>query len=208
MSALRSAPAARLLQRPRVPLGPQWQSQSQPPAIGWTITPRHQARPASSSSFRDHGHDEFTFKPPPISARLRPLVPFFIYWCIITSLAVHLLRTRIQSKEELDKAQAQISVLEGLIERYRQGERVGPEEIRRELEMVGLRERLLTQPEEGEGGDVGWMKAIFGRRGVQDEDDEAQAQAQAQADEQAVEQWAKGIYRILSLVGISIPSVR
>ena len=103
---------------------------------------------------------------------------------MITSLAVHLLRARIHSKEELDKAQAQISVLEGLMERYRSGERPSQDELRRELEMVGLRERVLTKPEDGEGGDVGWFKAIFGRKGVQDDEQKA--------DEDAVEQWAKG----------------
>jgi hypothetical protein len=65
---------------------------------------------------------------------------------MITSLAVHLLRARIHSKEELDKAKAQISVLEGLMDRYKSGERISQDELRRELEMVGLRERVLTKP--------------------------------------------------------------
>lgn len=70
------------------------------------------------------------------------------------------------------------------MERYRSGERPSQDELRRELEMVGLRERVLTKPEDGEGGDVGWFKAIFGRKGVQDDEQKA--------DEDAVEQWAKG----------------
>lgn len=70
------------------------------------------------------------------------------------------------------------------MDRFKRGERIEDHEIRRELEMVGLRERKLTKPEEGEGGDVGWLKAIFGRRGVSDDE--------TKADEDAVEQWAKG----------------
>jgi hypothetical protein len=105
------------------------------------------------------------FKPPPIRQRLRPLLPFFIYWCIITSLTVHSLRIRIKSREDLDKVNAKVTVLEGLIGRIKNGEKVGDDEVQRELEMVGLRERRLTMEEEGEvseGGDVGWMEAIFG----------------------------------------------
>lgn len=52
--------------------------------------------------------------------------------------------------------------------------------------MVGLRDRLLTQPEEGEGGDVGWSKAIFGRGGVKDDVGEEEV------EEDAVVAWSKG----------------
>jgi hypothetical protein len=123
----------------------------------------------SRRPIHSHPHSEYPFKPPPISTRLRPLIPFFIYWCAITSLAVHLLRTRTSSKEEIDKSKAQISVLSGLIHRYKKREIVGEDEMRRELEMVGLRERVLTAGEEGR--DVGWFKAIFGRKGVTDEEE-------------------------------------
>jgi len=64
---------------------------------------------------------------------------------------------------------------------------VSGDEVQRELEMVGLRERLLTKPEEGEGGDVGWLKAIFGRKGVRDDEDDKQ-----RIEDEAVEEWAKG----------------
>ena len=137
---------------------------------------------------RIHNHPYPEFKPPPISARLKPLIPFFIYWCAITSLAVHLLRNRTSSREELDKTRAQISVLNGLITRFRNKERVAGDEVQRELEMVGLRERVLTQPVEGEGGDVGWFKAIFGRKGVQDDGGEGEQEV----EEDAVVAWAKG----------------
>jgi hypothetical protein len=138
---------------------------------------------------RIHPYPEF--KPPPISTRLKPLIPFFIYWCAITSLAVHLLRNRTSSREELDKCQAQISVLSGLITRLKKRENVSNDEIQRELEMVGLRERVLTK-EEIEGGDVGWFKAIFGRRGVSDVDEVEEV------EEDAVAAWAKGEYLIPS----------
>lgn len=123
------------------------------------------------------------FRPPPIRQRLRPLVPFFIYWCIITSLTVHLLRIRIRSKEEHDKAGAQISVLQGLIARYERGEVVDAVEVQRELEMVGLRTRTVLTVDEDiqEGKDVSWTEAIFGRR-----------RKKADEDEKTVDEWAEG----------------
>lgn len=145
-----------------------------------TLRPRFVSFARPNSSYAG-----LPFKPPPIRQRLRPLLPFFIYWCIITSLTVHSLRIRIKSKEDLDKVNAKVTVLEGLIGRIRNGERVGDDEVQRELEMVGLRERRLTTEEEGEvseGGDVGWMEAIFGRKKRRKEDE----------DERAVEEWAKG----------------
>ena len=55
--------------------------------------------------------------------------------------------------------------------------------------MVGLRERVLTT-EEIEAGDVGWFKAIFGRRGVQEDVEEV--------EEDAVAAWARGEFIYLS----------
>ncbi|WVW83879.1 hypothetical protein I302_105901 [Kwoniella bestiolae CBS 10118] len=107
------------------------------------------------------------FKPPPIRQRLKPLIPFFIYWSIITSLAVHLLRIRISSKEELDKQKAKITVLSDLVERLRNGQVVGEEEVQRELEMVGLRERRVLVGEEERLEDtknVGWSEVLFGKK--------------------------------------------
>jgi hypothetical protein len=112
-------------------------------------------RSIGSTSSRIHPYPEF--KPFPISTRLKPLIPFFIYWCAITSLAVHLLRNRTSSREELDKTKAQISVLSGLITRLKKRENVSNDEIQRELEMVGLRERVLTT-EEIERGMLGGLK--------------------------------------------------
>ncbi|WVR07008.1 hypothetical protein IAU60_004047 [Kwoniella sp. DSM 27419] len=130
------------------------------------------------------------FKPPPIRQRLKPLIPFFIYWTIITSLAVHLLRARIASKEELDKRQAQISVLSTLIGRIRAGDRVDEVELQRELEMVGLRERTaLTREVEGEmddTADVGWAEVLFGKkRKVEDGKDDQER------DEKTLEEWVQ-----------------
>lgn len=144
---------------------------------------------------RQRPQSTYPFRPPPIRERLRPLVPFFIYWTIITSLTVHLLRTRTKAKEDAAKASAQSSVLEGLISRLRQGERVPPDEIDRELEMVGLKERTVlsavgaartTQDEERPGGEaeaalaesgqVGWRETIFGRKRRRPEVDEERAE--------------------------------
>jgi hypothetical protein len=152
---------------------------------------------------------------------LKPLIPFFIQWCIITSLAVHLLRARIKAREETARSAAQISVLEGLIERLERGEKISKRGIRRELEMVGLREReipagsLVTgNAREGGGAlparEVGWKEAIFGRRAETTESEsegvtglgiDPQSKAQiaeerkmvkAEEDRLEVEEWAKG----------------
>ena len=121
---------------------------------------------------------------PPISQRLKPLIPFLIYWTILTSLAYNLLRLRTLKKEEGARRDAQISVLEGLINRYRAaaGMNTGTDldrqdvpwpdeaEVERELEMVGLRERTHPADENSELAEfqearsVGWKEVLFGRK--------------------------------------------
>ncbi|KAL1411368.1 hypothetical protein Q8F55_002324 [Vanrija albida] len=134
---------------------------------------------------------------PPISARLRPLVPFFIAWSVITTLAVHLLRGRKTAEEEQARAHAQESVLLGLAQRFRDGEDVSDTDIRRELEMVGLRERTaLTLPlEADELREVSWFEVFLGRRKPKAEDAEEKAEVAAvseeQAEAEAVVEWSK-----------------
>ena len=117
-----------------------------------------------------HSHPHaLPFRPPPIRERLKPLIPFFIWWTILTSITVHTMRLRIEIKEDEARIGAKISVLEALLERTRRGEHVRPEEVRREFEMVGLRQRRVRTDDDGrvEAKDVGWREAIFGRRGPQ-----------------------------------------
>lgn len=121
---------------------------------------------------------------PPISQRLKPLIPFMIYWTALTSLAYNLLRLRTLKEEESARRNAQISVLEGLVNRYRAalGMKTGTEldnqevawpdeaEVERELQMVGLRERnhardgAAESSDFQEGRDVGWKEVLFGRK--------------------------------------------
>lgn len=128
------------------------------------------------------------FRPPPIRERLRPLIPFFIWWSIITSLTVHLLRARQSSKEMQSRSEAKISVLESLLGRTRAGEALTEEEVERQLEMVGLRERRTGDLGEKREDirDVGWMEAIFGRKGRDQVVDKT-----AKEDEEDVAAWAK-----------------
>ncbi|WWD17366.1 hypothetical protein CI109_101807 [Kwoniella shandongensis] len=135
----------------------------------------------------------FPFKPPPIRQRLRPLIPFFIYWTIITSLAVHLLRLRISSQEELDKRKAQISVLSDLVEKLARGDDAEDDTVQRELEMVGLRERTaLTRTVDDElrdTADVRWYEVLFGKkRSVS-----LSAEEDREKEEKAIEEWAQVI---------------
>ena len=111
-------------------------------------------------------------------------MPFLIYWTVVTSLAVNLLRTRKRSEEELGRSKAQISVLEGLVRRLQAAE-VDDDEVQRELEMVGLRRREVTAElgeEMKEGGYVGWKEALLGRKGKD----------RAVDEEEVVREWVEG----------------
>lgn len=128
--------------------------------------------------------NDFPFKPPPIRERLRPLIPFFIWWTILTSLTVHLLRARQAATEADSRSEAKISVLQDLLDRARAGEEIGEEEVQRRLEMVGVREREKVEVVPGvreEVKDVGWREAIFGRKAVSTEKE----------DEEEVRNWAR-----------------
>lgn len=112
---------------------------------------------------------------PPLSQRLKAIIPFLIWWTVITSLATNNLRLRTSSKEELDTRRAQITVLESLVDRLREGIHLLDDEVRRELEMVGLRERTssTSQGEVSRGtADVGWSQALFGRTKTKTPDEE------------------------------------
>lgn len=140
------------------------------------LQPARLRTPAAGPSTHTHAHQSFLqtrrtlhdlpFRPPPIRERLKPLIPFFIWWTIITSLTVHQLRIRTQTREDMERFQAKVGVLERLMERTRNGEVIRPAEMRREMELVGLRERVVRGDEDGRGEvrDVGWREAIFGRK--------------------------------------------
>ncbi|KAJ9123097.1 hypothetical protein QFC22_001287 [Naganishia vaughanmartiniae] len=140
---------------------------------------------------------------PPISQRLKPLIPFMIYWTALTSLAYNMLRLRTLKEEDAARSNAQISVLEGLVNRYRaaSGMKTGTElddqevswpdeaEVERELQMVGLRERrhapdgATESLEFQEGRDVGWREVLFGRKRAKlSEEEEEKAAAKEWRD--------------------------
>jgi len=144
---------------------------------------------------------------PPISERLKPLIPFLIWWTIITSLVVHLLRTRKAGEAELDRAYAQESVLRGLQARFEAGEVVSDAEIRRELEMVGLRERTIAtahlQEELGELRAVGWWEVLLGRKRGNKVEEEVEGRGDAEVgaerneekeEQQVVQEWTQSEY--------------
>ncbi|KAI9639521.1 uncharacterized protein MKK02DRAFT_29563 [Dioszegia hungarica] len=158
-------------------------------------------QPTASSSRLAHTqrpHD-WPFKPPPIRERLRPLIPFFIWWTVLTSLTVHLLRARQASKESADRSDAKISALQDLLTRARAGEVMSEEEIQRRLELVGVRERRKVDVS-GEGReevrDVGWREAIFGRRAVRSE-----------KEEEEVEDWARSVVAEASGTAVTKPTL-
>jgi hypothetical protein len=107
------------------------------------------------------------------------------WWSVITTLATHRLQLRQRSAEELGVASAQISVLESLIRRVGDGSVLSDDDVRRELEMVGLRERTtLTETEEERlerTRDVTWREALLGRKS---------SQTPEQEENRAVEEWS------------------
>jgi hypothetical protein len=90
------------------------------------------------------------------------------------------------------KQQARVSVLEGLMQRTRDGEVLREEEVQRELEMVGLRERtVLTRHVEDELAiaDVGWWEVIFGKKRQRNVEEE---------EKKAIDEWAQSRFQGLS----------
>ncbi|CAK9781191.1 hypothetical protein CC85DRAFT_305475 [Cutaneotrichosporon oleaginosum] len=130
---------------------------------------------------------------PPISERLKPLIPFLVIWTIITSLAMHLLRVRKQGEAERERGAAQESVLRGLMARFGAGEVVPDLEIRRELEMVGLRERTAASAgaQIEEMRDVSWWEVLRGRREQRAKRDEREQEVEEGGDEAAAAEWSK-----------------
>jgi hypothetical protein len=130
---------------------------------------------------------------PPISQRLRPLLPFLVIWTVITSLAMHLLRVRKAGETARDRAAAQESVLRGLMARFDAGEDISDLEIRRELEMVGLRERTAATAdvEVAEMRDVSWWEVVRGRREQRERREERAMEVEEGGDEAAVREWSK-----------------
>ncbi|WVQ82299.1 hypothetical protein IAT38_004427 [Cryptococcus sp. DSM 104549] len=159
--------------RPRaLPLRParRYNSTAPSPHLTPTATPPPNAHP-TEPLVPSHTFTKTPYKPPPLSARLKPLIPFFIYWTILTSLIVHLLRTRLEREEMLAHQGAKEGVLRGLVERVEKGERVGDAEVQREMELVGLRKKGLGW--EGVGKEelgprgreyVGWKEVFLGKK--------------------------------------------
>lgn len=137
-----SRPAVRPAQRPthsrQASLGRRPYSSSKPPSPPPPHYSSHAPKPEREERLR------LPTDVPPIGERLKPLIPFLFWWTVITSLAVHLLRKRKANEEELARLKAQQSVLEDMIASFARGEPLSDQEIRRELEMVGLRRRKLT----------------------------------------------------------------
>lgn len=83
---------------------------------------------------------------------------------------------RKEKTELLEKTEAQVHVLNGLIERYQRalssdsqppGQDIDEQQVQRELEMVGLRERTKPVTEDDdlwEGREVSWKEVFMGRK--------------------------------------------
>lgn len=98
----------------------------------------------------------------------------------------------------MGRSQGRESVLRRLIERFQNGEVVSDKEIRRELEMVGLRERTsLTADvteELAELREVSWLEVFLGRKKGQELEDKSLARREEKGEiteDQAVEEWTK-----------------
>lgn len=106
------------------------------------------------------------------------------------------MRTRQDTEASLARQQAKVTVLSDLIARLQRGETVDEEEMQRELEMVGLRERtsatLALDKEMRIVGDVGWRDVLFGKRERTAEDDAK--------GERIIEEWTSGECNITDIL--------
>ena len=87
-----------------------------------------------------------------------------------------------------------------MISRVGKGEVLSAEEIRKDMEMVGLRERTaLTLREVGEirdTADVGWNEALFGRK--------RRRKVSEEEDQKAVDEWASSWSQLSTLLQVSL----
>ncbi|BEJ12028.1 hypothetical protein CspHIS471_0204880 [Cutaneotrichosporon sp. HIS471] len=130
---------------------------------------------------------------PPISERLRPLIPFILVWTFLTSLLMHRWRVRKQGEADRDRSEAQESVLRGLIERFVEGQVVEDIEIRRELEMVRLRPRTAASAglQVEEMRDVSWVEVFRGRKEQREAREKHAQEVEAGGEEAVAEEWRK-----------------
>ena len=134
---------------------------------------RHPQLPAHSPHTRPERRHSSTYHPNPENLsfwqRLRPAVPTVLAWTIITSLAAQILNARHKILDAEKRVGYQVNVLNDLWRRVTGGEELSDLEVRRELELAGLRERRVLPPKtverEGEmdGRRVGWKEALLGR---------------------------------------------
>ena len=101
---------------------------------------------------------------------------------------------KVKAKEDLGAQDAKESLLQSLIERTRRGEVLSNDDVQRELELVGLRERTwLTQRDEKEmvrASDVSWKEALLGR---------TRRRSDAEEEKDAMDTWASCEYNKESL---------
>lgn len=108
-----------------------------------------------------------TSQAPPRTRRVplrRLAIPLFLV-SAVSSLAINVRNAR-DTLEQLESShQAQRSVLLDLIQRLEKGSNIGADEMKRELERVGIIQRQLQKHERS----IGWKETIFGRRKTADE---------------------------------------
>lgn len=112
------------------------------------------------------------------------------------------MQVRTHTKEDLARRDAQVTVLENIVDKYqtalKRGSAVDESEIERELQMVGLRERPTRSPidtsNEGsnmegleeefvEGRTITWKEVFFGRKAGKLSEEEQEDAAKAEWQE-------------------------
>ncbi|GAA5955070.1 hypothetical protein JCM21900_002776 [Sporobolomyces salmonicolor] len=100
----------------------------------------------------------------------------FILLSAMTSLALNLSHQRAARATETAHLGAQISVLESLLARVREGKQLseaGQEEVERELELVGLgrgKGKEAVNAEAGAKAPTSWREVLFGKKGKEFEE--------------------------------------
>jgi len=108
------------------------------------------------------------------------------------------MQVRTHTKEEMARTNAQMTVLENLVDKYKaameEGRPVDEQEVERELQMVGLRERARPvrpvvegmedlEDEFVEGKTITWKEVFFGRKAAKLTEEEQEDVAKAEWQE-------------------------
>lgn len=134
-------------------------SRGRPHRAGWYLASGPQA---NYTEFFD-GRLPFTkFIASTMSLRLG-YVPHIVYSLALTSISMHLLYQRRAAQEDRSRLSAKISILESLLQRLDEGERISPGELERQQKLAGLLDSHSSESRDTDTK-IGWKDVLLGRK--------------------------------------------